>query len=62
MGVLAREVSAATYVNLMDQYRPCYRAARYPPLYRPLAAAEYTQALVEARAPGLHRFDRPRRR
>jgi putative pyruvate formate lyase activating enzyme len=34
MGFLAREVSADTYVNLMDQYRPCYRADRYPLLDR----------------------------
>ena len=24
---LAEEVSPATYINIMDQYRPCYRRA-----------------------------------
>jgi putative pyruvate formate lyase activating enzyme len=60
-GFLAREVSADTYVNLMDQYHPCYRADHYPPLDRPLSPEEYAQALTEARRAGLHRFDRPRR-
>jgi putative pyruvate formate lyase activating enzyme len=58
---LAREVSADTYVNLMDQYHPCYRADRYPPLDRSLSTEEYARALAEARRAGLHRFDRPRR-
>lgn len=60
MGFLAREVSADTYVNLMDQYRPCYRAERYPPLDRSPTAEEYAQALASARRAGLHRFDQPR--
>jgi putative pyruvate formate lyase activating enzyme len=58
---LAREVSAGTYVNLMDQYHPCYRADRYPPLDRSLAPEEHDLALAEARRAGLRRFDRPRR-
>ena len=28
---LATEVSPDTYVNVMDQYRPCYRADEHPP-------------------------------
>jgi putative pyruvate formate lyase activating enzyme len=60
MGFLARDVSVDTYVNLMDQYRPCYRANRYPPLDRPPTPEEYAQALAGARRAGLHRFDRPR--
>ncbi|MEA3275551.1 MAG: radical SAM protein [Pseudomonadota bacterium] len=58
---LARQVSANTYVNLMDQYHPCYRADRYPPLDRSLSPEEYARALADARRAGLHRFDRPRR-
>ena len=60
-GFLAREVSRDTYVNLMDQYHPCYRADRYPPLDRSPTPEESAQALAEARRAGLHRFDRPRR-
>jgi len=59
---LAREVSSDTYVNIMDQYRPCYRAAELPPLDRPITRAEYERALDQARAAGLHRFDERKRR
>jgi putative pyruvate formate lyase activating enzyme len=45
----------------MDQYHPCYRADRYPPLERSISPEEYARALTEARRAGLHRFDRPRR-
>jgi putative pyruvate formate lyase activating enzyme len=58
---LAREVSADTYVNLMDQYHPCYRADSYPPLNSSLSPEEYAQARADACSAGLHRFDRPRR-
>jgi len=54
---LAREISPATYLNLMDQYHPCYRAADYPPLDRRLTAAEYRAALAVAQRVGLHRLD-----
>lgn len=55
---LAEEVSGDTYINVMDQYRPCYKAAELPPLDRPVTAAEYEQAVQQARQAGLHRFDR----
>jgi len=54
---LAREISPATYLNLMDQYRPCYRAAEHPPLDRRLTAAEYRVALAAAHRAGLRRLD-----
>lgn len=52
---LAREISPATYLNLMDQYRPCHRASRFPPLDRSLSREEYRQALDAARSHGLAR-------
>nr|HID14755.1 radical SAM protein [Anaerolineae bacterium] len=55
---LAEEVSRDTYINIMDQYRPCYKAAELPPLDRPITRAEYEQALQQAREAGLHRFDK----
>ncbi|MCK4470377.1 MAG: radical SAM protein [Anaerolineae bacterium] len=55
---LAEEVSRDTYVNIMDQYRPCYKAAELPPLDRPITRAEYEQAVQQAREVGLHRFDK----
>ncbi|MDH3390922.1 MAG: radical SAM protein [Desulfobulbaceae bacterium] len=54
---LAREVSADTYVNVMDQYRPCGEACHCPPIDRTLAGGEYQQALKLARDAGLQRLD-----
>ncbi len=50
---LATEISPASYLNLMDQYRPCYRAAEYPVLNRRPSRAEFTLALRQARQLGL---------
>ena len=44
LAFLANEISRNTYLNLMDQYRPCYRAGEYPELNRPLTGAEYRAA------------------
>jgi putative pyruvate formate lyase activating enzyme len=54
---LAREVSVHTYVNVMDQYRPCGKAGQYPPIDRRLTNAEYQQAMEMAREAGLYRLD-----
>jgi putative pyruvate formate lyase activating enzyme len=54
---LAEEISRNTYLNLMDQYRPCYRADEYPELARPLTQDEYRQALAAAQQAGLERLD-----
>jgi putative pyruvate formate lyase activating enzyme len=61
---LAAEISRDTYVNLMDQYRPCYRADEYPELDRPVSVAEYDAALAAAARHGIGRLDSraPRRR
>ncbi len=59
---LAQEVSPNTYINLMDQYRPCYRAGDYPELDRPITVAEYQEALDHARQSGLVRLDERRLR
>jgi putative pyruvate formate lyase activating enzyme len=52
------ELSRNTYLNLMDQYRPCYRAVTEPPLHRALTVAEYKQAVRLAEHYGLRRLDR----
>ena len=57
---LAREISPHTYLNLMDQYRPAYRASCYPELARPITSEEYRQAVQLARAAGLYRLDKGR--
>jgi putative pyruvate formate lyase activating enzyme len=58
LNFIAREISRDTYLNLMDQYRPCYRADETPPLNRSISAAEYREALALAKRCGLHRLDR----
>ena len=54
---LAEEISKNTYINLMAQYRPCYRATKYPLLNRQLRPEEFQEALKWAREAGLHRID-----
>jgi putative pyruvate formate lyase activating enzyme len=58
MRFLAEEISRNTYVNIMDQYRPCHDARQFPPLDRRITPAEYREALQTARNAGLHRFAR----
>jgi putative pyruvate formate lyase activating enzyme len=58
---LAEEVSKNTYLNLMDQYRPCFKAREYPPLNRRLTTDEYREALKLAQEAGLTRLDERRR-
>jgi putative pyruvate formate lyase activating enzyme len=55
---LAQEVSLSTYINVMDQYRPCYKASQIPQLSRLLIRQEFVQAVELARRAGLTRFDR----
>jgi putative pyruvate formate lyase activating enzyme len=57
---LVNKISPRTYLNIMDQYHPCYRAAEYPPLDRPLTRQEYKDALRMANAAGLQRLDQRR--
>ncbi len=54
---LSEEISPDTYINMMAQYRPCYKAHQLPPLDRSITPAEYERALQQAREAGLHRFD-----
>lgn len=54
---LATEISRQTYVNVMDQYHPSFRAGALPPLDRALSAAEHRAALAAARRFGLGRLD-----
>jgi putative pyruvate formate lyase activating enzyme len=53
---LASEISPKTYVNIMDQYTPYYRAEEFSEINRPLSVAEFNQAMSLARKAGLHRF------
>jgi putative pyruvate formate lyase activating enzyme len=55
---LAEEISQDTYLNLLDQYRPCFRARDVPELARPLRPAETDEALALAHRYGLSRLDK----
>jgi putative pyruvate formate lyase activating enzyme len=60
MRFLAEEISPHTYVNVMDQYRPCGTADADEWINRRLTAAEFREAMNAARRAGLTRLD-PRR-
>lgn len=53
---LATEISRETYLNLMDQYRPAYRASEIPELDRRISRDEFEQAVALARRYGLTRL------
>jgi putative pyruvate formate lyase activating enzyme len=52
---VAQEVSLNSYVNVMAQYHPSYRAGGVPELNRRITSAEYAEAAGYALALGLHR-------
>lgn len=54
---LAQEISTETYLNIMDQYRPCYKAFDTPPINRSLSSNEYSQAVNMAKQKGLNNLD-----
>jgi len=55
---LHEEVSSATYLNLMGHYHPCWRAAEFDGLERPLFREEFDSAVQAALSIGLRRLDR----
>ncbi len=57
---LSREISPNTYVNIMAQYHPCYRAFQIPSLARRISPVEFHEALSLAQEAGLSRLDRAR--
>lgn len=54
---IAEEISKNTYVNIMDQYYPCYKAYEHPPLDRRITGKEFAEAIALAREAGLTRLD-----
>jgi len=54
---IAAEISHNTYLNLMQQYRPCYRAAELPGMERRITVKEYQEAVEAALQAGLERLD-----
>jgi len=57
---LSREISRNTYVNIMAQYHPCYKALQIPALGWRISSAEFQEALSLAQEAGLSRLDKVR--
>ncbi|TNF99007.1 MAG: radical SAM protein [Gammaproteobacteria bacterium] len=57
LNFIAQEISSNTWLNLMDQYHPCYRADENDLLNRRISPAEYHQAREMAVNAGLKRLD-----
>jgi len=55
MRFIARELSTDSYVNVMAQYHPVYKAYEHSLINRSITRTEYLEALDMARAEGLHR-------
>jgi len=51
------ELSKNTFINIMDQYYPCYKAYEYPELSRKITKDEYENVIKLARKYGLKRIN-----
>ena len=54
---IAANLPRDTYVNIMSQYRPTYKAFDYPEISRPLSRDEYADAVRSAKEAGLTNLD-----
>ena len=54
---IAGHLPKDTYVNIMDQYRPCGEIQNGDPLSRRITRAEFEAAVVMAKNEGLRRID-----
>lgn len=55
---IADQISIETYVNIMDQYRPLYKADHFPELRRQIRKDEYMEMIDFALKAGLTRLDK----
>jgi len=54
---IGENLPADTYVNVMSQYTPVYKASEYPPISRRITRGEYDDAVRWAREAGLTNLD-----
>ncbi len=54
---IANKISRHTYINIMDQYHPCYKAFEHAQLSRTVEARELRQVFHAAHLHGLDRID-----
>jgi putative pyruvate formate lyase activating enzyme len=55
-GFIAKEISPDTFLNIMDQYHPYYKAFQYPELSRRITDEEFETAIKLAKKAGLRRL------
>jgi len=55
---ISKEISRNTYINIMDQYHPCYKAFQIPGLGRRISPTEFREALSLAQKAKLSRLDK----
>lgn len=53
---IAKEISPNTFLNIMRQYYPCYKAFECPELARSISSEEYSRAVGLAQEAGLKRL------
>ena len=54
---IAKNLPGDTYLNIMSQYRPMYKAFNYPEIARRITREEYREAVAWARDAGLTNLD-----
>lgn len=54
---IAQNLPKDTYLNLMSQYTPVFKASRYPEIARRITRSEYSEAIAWAKAAGLTNLD-----
>jgi len=55
MEFIANEISPHSYVNIMEQYHPCYQAYEFPEIARRISLDEFLEARKIASKAGLYR-------
>ncbi len=58
MKFISEEISKNTYVNIMDQYYPCYKAFEHISISRRINYKEFEEAINFAKEAGLKRLDK----
>ena len=56
MKFIADEISKDSFVNIMDQYRPEFKALEHKELKRKITRKEFEEAIKIAKKYGLHNF------
>lgn len=54
---IAENLPRDTYINIMSQYQPAYRAREYPQIARSITRSEYREVVEHARSLGLNNLD-----